>query len=200
MADAKPDAGNQPAETTVTESIISKITMASIGCKPSAVSLLPDGENELPIARLYGTLDKVGHQDDKNTGTPFTFFVGNFEAINMQTGEVFKSGKMFLPKGISELVESEVTKNPGADIAFAFEVRSIKANNPIKYSYKVLPLVSPTVADPLKILRDKVLAAGAIDVKRLTGKQKGTGTTVEATGTAAEAAKTPPVAGARKAS
>jgi hypothetical protein len=88
------------------------------------------------------------------------------------------------------MVEDAVKKAPeGSQIAFAFEVRSIKANNPIGYSYKVLALQSPEAADELKELRDRVYKAGTIDVKRLTGSQKGTGPATLEGHTTAQAAK-----------
>jgi hypothetical protein len=167
------------AETTVEESIISKITMATIGCKPALVTTLPEGQNELPIARLYGKLSDVRYQDDKAKGQIYTYFIGTFEAINMQDGDVYRSGKMFLPKGISELVEDATKKarekDPKASIAFAFEVRAIKANNPIKYSYKVLALKNPEAADELREIRESVQKAGTIEVKKLTNSQTGAG-------------------------
>lgn len=163
------------AETTVDDSIIGKITMSSIGTKPGLVAALPDGQNELPLARIYGKLNNVRVQVDKDKGVSYTFFVGSFEAINMQDGEVYRSGKLFLPKGISELVEAAVQKNPDAAIAFAFEVRAIKANNPAKYSYKVLALKSPEAEDELKEIRALVQKAGTVTVKALTGTQAGTG-------------------------
>lgn len=162
--------------TTVDSGIIGKITMASIGCKPALVNMLKEGEgNELALARIYGTLDEVRYQDDKDKGQIYTYFVGSFEAVNMQDGDVYKSGKLFLPKGISELVEGECKKNPNTAIQFAFEVRSIKANNPAKYSYKVLPLVSPEKSDALAQLRERVMKAGVISQRTLTGSQRGTG-------------------------
>lgn len=164
--------------TQADSSIISKITVASIGCKPGEVNAKEnEGITELPLARLYGTLDAAKPQVDVASGRTDIVFVGNFEAINMQTGEVFKSGKMYLPKGLSELVEGEVNKNPGTAIAFAFELRSIKANNPAKYSYKALPLVSPEKSDALSALRERVLKAGSITAKTLTTSQRGTGPT-----------------------
>lgn len=166
--------------TSVDSSIISKITIASIGCKPGLVAVLEEGQNELPLARLYGTLDQVREYHDIASGRVDPYFVGSFEAINLQTGEVFKSGKMYLPKGLSEMVESAVKKNPDAAIQFAFEVRSIKASNAAKYSYKALALVSPEPSDALRQLREAVLKAGAIDVKRLTPGQRGQTTTIEA--------------------
>lgn len=185
------------AETQVEDSIISKITIASIGCNPGAVKTLKpeelSKEGDLPLARLYGKLAKVKYEESKEKdGNMYAAFLGNFEAVNMQTGEVFKSGKMYLPKGISELVENGVKNAPeGSQVGFAFEVRSQKANNPIGYSYRVLALKSPEATDELKDLRDAVLKAGTLNVKRLTGTQKGTGP-----GTIEGAAATP--AGAKK--
>lgn len=168
------------AETQVADSIISKITIATIGCNPGAVKTVKpeelSKEGDLPLARLYGKLTGTKAETDKNTGNFYLAFLGNFEAINMQTGEVFKSGKMYLPKGISELVENGIKNAPeGSQIAFAFEVRSQKASNPIGYTYRVLALKSPEASDDLAELREAVHKAGTFQVKRLTGTQKGTG-------------------------
>jgi hypothetical protein len=174
--------------TSVDSSIIGKITMATIGCNPSLVKTLPADSaelqnGELPLARIYGKLSDVKYQDDKAKGQIYTYFVGNFEAINMQTGEVLRSGKLFLPKGISEMVEDSTKKaravDENASIGFAFEVRSIKANNPIGYSYKVLALKSPEATDELKELRETIHRAGAVDVKRLAGSQTGKPRTID---------------------
>jgi|SRR5579872_676733 len=178
--------------TQVEESIVSKLTVATLGCNPSLVKNMkaddPALENgELPLARLYGQLSGVRFQDDKVKGQVYTYFVGTFEGVNMQTGEVQRSGKMFLPKGISEIVEDAVRKASDADgkltasLDFAFELRSIKASNPIGYSYKVLSLKSPAQVDELKALRDLVMKAGAVSQKRLTATQRGSGpTTIDA--------------------
>lgn len=168
------------ADTHVDVGVISKITMATIGTKPGLVTALKDEEgNELPIARLYGKLSEVRYQDDKAKGQIYTYFVGNFEAINMQSGEVYKSGKLFLPKGISELVEDGVKKgrekDPNASISFAFQVNSIKAKNPIGYSYKVLQLKPVEPEDELKAIRDLIAKAGTVEQRRLTGTQTGAG-------------------------
>lgn len=178
------------AETTqVEESIVSKLTIATLGCNPSKVKTLAADSlelqnGELPIARLYGKLTDVRYQDDKAKGQVYTYFVGTFEGINMETGEVMRSGKLFLPRGISELVEDATKKaraiDEKASISFAFEVRSIKATNPIGYSYKVLALKSPEAEDELKTVREMVHQAGAIDVKRLTGTQAGKAQTINA--------------------
>lgn len=171
--------------THVEEAIIGKITMANIKTDPSAVKKMDGDGAECPLARIYGTLDDVREQFDKNAGVSYTYFAGSFEAINMQDGDVYKSGKLFLPKGISELVEStiqQIKKDLPADkktdsvaLDFAFEVRSIKAKNPAGYTYKVYPLVSPERSDRLKQLRDKVRKAGTISTRQLSGQQRGSG-------------------------
>jgi hypothetical protein len=168
------------ADTQVDETIIGKITISAIGCNPSEIKVLkPDDpklqNGALPLARLYGKLNEVRYQADKDKGVTYVFFVGSFEAVNMQTGEVFRSGKMFLPKGISELVEAAVNKNPNAAIGFAFEVRAVQAKNPAGYTYQVLALKSPEAEDELQQIRELVRRAGTIDTKRLTGSQSGTG-------------------------
>jgi hypothetical protein len=163
----------QDGPSTTADSIISKITVSSIGCKPGLVVALPDGELELPLCRIYGNLTSRKEQFDKDKGNTYVFFQGTFEAINMQSGEVFQSGKLFLPGGISQMVEDAVSKNPDSSIAFAFQLNAIKAKNPIGYSYRVLALKNPYVNDPLDEIRKLVAAAGSIEPRKLAAGARG---------------------------
>ncbi len=176
MADAK----EAPAVSSE-ESYISKLTISTLGCVPSLVKTLPVGENKLAIARLYGRATDVKYQEDKEKGGVHTFFVGTFEGMNMQTGEVLRSGKMFLPKGISEVVEAAIKTAKDKDdkntVAFAFEIRSVKASNPIGYSYEAAALKNPEEEDSLKEIRALVAKAPTLEQRQLAAKADAAGAT-----------------------
>lgn len=159
------------------ESYVSKLTIKTLGCNPSMVKTLPDGENKLAICRLYGKVQDVKYQENKDKGEVYTFFAGTFEGINMQNGEVLRSGKLFLPKGISEVVESEVknlrAKDDKASVSFAFEIRAVKATNPIGYSYEAAALKKPEAEDELSELRSAISKFPTLAQKQLTTAKGG---------------------------
>ena len=143
--------------------LIGKLTLKGMGCRPQKVTAIDGEKAKLALAHIIGKAQEVRYQDDKSgSGTIHTFFVGNFEGVNLETGDVYHSGKLFLPRGISELVEAAIKEaqkhDKNASISFAFELRSVKANNPIGYSYEARALKKPEQEDELGELR-KLLAA-----------------------------------------
>lgn len=157
------------------ESYISKLTIKTLGCVPARVTGLPDGEDKLALCRIFGKAVEVGAQEDKFTpGNFVSYFKGNFEGINMQTGETYRSGKLYLPKGISEIVEAAVKTmrekdEATASVSFAFELRSVKASNPIGYSYEAVALRKPEAEDELAEIRRLVMEAPTMENKKLAG-------------------------------
>src|SRR5690348_2896560 len=143
---------------------VGKLSCKTLGCNPAMVKTLPQTETKLAIARIYGTCTGVGVQEDKEQGKAWTFLKGNFEGINMQDGTTLRSGKLYLPEGVSQLVEQTITEIQQRDgvkavINFAFEIRAVKANNRAGYSYEAAQLVKPEQDDPLEALRKLVKQA-----------------------------------------
>lgn len=158
MADAA-----KAVEVSGEENYVSKLTTKVLGCKPDMVKTLPDGQNKLAIARLYGKALAVKIQINKDVpGEDWTYFAGTFEGINLQDGTVLRSGKLFLPKGVSEVVEQEINRatktDPNAEVAFAFEIRAVKATNKAGYSYEAAALKSPAAEDALAEMRKTIAA------------------------------------------
>lgn len=163
MADAQLDA-----------TYLGKLTVKGMGCVAAKVASEESGK--LALARLYGKVSGLKYQPDtKSEGAFHTAFSGNFEGINLETGEVYRSGLLYLPKGISEIMESSFKKlladvGDTASITFGFEIRSVKASNPIGYSYEAQALKSPEVEDELAQLRGQMQALPASGVKVGTAK------------------------------
>jgi hypothetical protein len=144
------------AEETGTD-FVSKLTIKTLGCNPAKVKDLPEGQTKLPLARFYGIAQDTKTQDNREYGTVDTFFQGDFEGVNMQNGDILRSAKMFLPKGITDILETSLktakAKDKNASVSFAFEVRSVKATNKSGYTYEAATLMAPEQEDPLKKLR-----------------------------------------------
>lgn len=159
------------------ETILGKLTLKEMGCNPAMVKTLPEGEKQYPLARIYGIASGVRTQEDRiQAGKIHTFFVGQFEGVNLNTGELFTSGKMYLPAGLSEMFEQFVTKALADDaktqIQFGFEIASQKASNPIGYSYVAAPFHKPEKNDALAALRRAIKALPAVKQKTLEGEVK----------------------------
>lgn len=130
---------------------ISKISIATIKCNPVVAKVT---NSRTAIAHIYGIAS--GCKPAKNTATGDVHYplIGQFEAVNLQTGEVFGSGKLFLPAGIHEMLSSMFLENEAADpVKFGLEISSEPAKNPIGYSYSARPLIESTVNDPLTEMR-----------------------------------------------
>lgn len=137
-----------------TSSEISKLTMATIGAGKIAKRAVVE-ERELVVCRIFGIASDVKVKKMPN-GDIFEAIVGNFEAINAETGEVFGSGILYLPSGLHERV-LEPLKNGDSTIQFGLEISAFPADNPAGYSWKAKQIVKPDQADPLAALRGPVM-------------------------------------------
>lgn len=162
----------EEVEVSGEESYVSKLTIKTLGCNPSMVkALAKDQGTKLSLCRMYGKATAVAYQEDKDNGKMYTFFKGTFEGINLQDGVVLRSGKMFLPEGISNVVETAIKSaqenDPKASVSFAFEIRSVQATNPIGYSYEAVAIQKPEAEDELAAMRKTI--AGFTAGKALLG-------------------------------
>jgi hypothetical protein len=136
---------------TADNSYISKITLATTGGGRIAKRAVTE-EKELPCLRIFGIASGTKLKNAAN-GDKFEAIVGDFEAHNLETGEVFNSGVLYLPAGLHERV-AEPLKAEGAEaIQFGIEISAFPANNPSGYSYKAKNVVKSETADPLAALR-----------------------------------------------
>ena len=140
----------------MSESLIGKITMRTIGLTP-AKHVAADGK-VVAVAQVYGIAQKIQIVEDKVRGDSFESIRGQFEAVNLETGEVYQSGTLYLPSGIHDLVASAVKgldpDDRKAAIRFKLEIGVVKSTNPAGYSYEARNLVNASEVDPLADLRN----------------------------------------------
>lgn len=151
-------------ETQTGPAMIGKMSVKNLGCTPVGSA------EPKRLCLIYGRANGIKMGEDKGTGRIWSALTGGFEGLNLENGEVYRSGKLFLPGGIHEAIEAAVkTDDPEKfnEVKFGLEIRSVKASNPIGYSYQAVSLVNPTVADELDEMRAllapanvKTIAAG----------------------------------------
>ena len=128
--------------------LIKKITTKTVcGDIKKLAKPLKDGEG-MDLVRVFGVARdiKTGESDYG----PWTKFLGNFQAINIVSGEEFKSTACMLPDTASELLEAALQNEGVNEVNFAFDI-SIKgdSNSTIGYQYVCSPLLEDNDSDPL---------------------------------------------------
>ena len=153
-------------ETQATENFVGKLSIKALGCDPR----LPRDVSAQVLCRIYGKAQGLKHGEDKVRGDVWTALQGTFEGVNIQDGspkygQTLQSGKLFLPAGIQDVIEGAVREIENssnaetASVVFALEISSVKAENPIGYSYQAKNLVArPAAKDELSELRTAIEA------------------------------------------
>jgi hypothetical protein len=146
---------------------IGKITMSTIGTNPTKAKAL---NQTVPVAIVYGDASGIAVVKHPARDENFVSITGNFEAISMESGEVFRSGVLYLPKGMHEqLVEAVKGREEGAEpIRFGLEINAFPAKNPIGYSYSAKAFVKQEGVDALSPLRTMALQLPVAKTLRLT--------------------------------
>ena len=141
--------------------LASRLTLRALGCDPSKVLESRDPKAKLAIARIYGTVSRVGTQEDKTTNNAYVFFVGDFEGVNLLDGDSIRSSKLYLPEGVSQTLEHICNqvheKRRTALVKFAFEIFVTPMDESrTGYGYGVRTLLQPEQTDLLQAIRDHV--------------------------------------------
>jgi len=82
-------------------------------------------------------------------------FLGEFEAVDIATGTVYRSMKAYLPKALEEMLFGILsTGGEGARASFACEIGvQYDPEAATKYVYSIKPLVNPVAGDGLALLK-----------------------------------------------
>lgn len=171
---AQLDAGPPTAESEGSDDEIdprqwvSRLTVATMGGNPGDVKR---AKSRVAVCRVIGRANgtKIVKSDKADAGF-FIAVTGEFEGLNMQTGEVFASGVTYFPGGMHEAIVSELEHTPaGGSVEYALQIDADPANNPIGYSYIIRSLLPPSRVDSLARLRAKADRLLPPPAKLLTG-------------------------------
>lgn len=148
--------------------ILTKMSLATLGANPSRVKNEKDAKGapvtSLDLVRIYGIASSLVFKTDPKTGDIQVAVAGNFEGVNLQSGEVYRAGVLWLPGGIQELLINSVDtgakdgngKPVYQDVKFGFTIAAVPASNPIGYSYTAEQLIDAQQNDPLAELRSSL--------------------------------------------
>jgi hypothetical protein len=151
-------------ETTQEDYYVSKLSVKALGCDPR----LSKDEKTKSLCRIYGSAQGLKSGEDKNNGNVWTALQGKFEGVNIEQGsehfgKTLRSGKLFLPAGIQDVIEGkirEIENTSGgaleANVLFGLEIRSVEASNRIGYSYEAKNLMPVKQQDDLAAMRQTI--------------------------------------------
>jgi hypothetical protein len=135
------------------KNLVKKITFKSVVGKPDMqIVEVPNVDNpdkmdkvaravRKEYMRVYGSVSKIATMSTDYGDS--VKFIGDFRAINLETGEQFSGGELFLPT-TAEIFLSNFIKGLGDEftsVAFAFDVGVKPANTTVGYEYTVKPLI-----------------------------------------------------------
>lgn len=146
--------------------ILRKITISKAGFDQTAITAaIGDNEGVTPLLRIIGvTTAALPKQTDKGE---YLELKGQFQAVNMVTGEVFDSAAAILPNFISDTLGHALTQS--SEVEFALEIGAKpNAKSVTKYEFTVKPLIEASKSDKLAELAN---AAGFADVPKLAAPE-----------------------------
>lgn len=108
-----------------------------------------------PLFRVVGVA--VGTKSGETDKGIWLALRGQFEAHNMETGEVVASGTCFLPDAATDMIAAQLSVEGCQSVQFAFDVLVKSDETAITgYVYEAKPLLEPSETDPISALRSQL--------------------------------------------
>ena len=128
--------------------ILSKITSKTLKVNVEAAKKVP-----VRLYLIYGVARAA--VAGQSTFGEYHKLVGQFEAVNLETGEVSVSGSCFLPGAVNDLIAGQLDGQENSEVKFAFEIGAAPSDSSIGYEYTFKELVEAEGIDNLSALRDE---------------------------------------------
>lgn len=148
---------------------LKKITSANVmGSVLELLRGMDTEENPLPKKKSIELFDVYGQVTGIRTGTSqfgdWTMLTGNFEAVRLDTGEVFAAREAGIPEPILSAVVDALKEHDTIDLAVRIcahkRVDELKAENSYEFTCKMITEVKPNQAlSDLRVQREKFIAA-----------------------------------------
>jgi len=132
--------------------ILKKVSVATVCNKPK--TFFKTLEKETPIMRIFGMARKY----DIGTSTygDYLKFYGEFQAIDLDSGEISMGAVAFLPSPIDALLKAQIdalSEEGKRPVEFAFDISVIPdSKTEVGFQYRVSTLEETKVSDPLAAL------------------------------------------------
>lgn len=149
--------------------LIRKVTAKSICGKMSP----PEKAKRLFSVFGIATKTKTGASDYGS----WTALIGRFEAVNIETGEVFEAPQCFLPEPLNTMIAEaldevdEDENRVNTSVGFSVEVGIKPSDVPIGYEYTTKENVKADTADPLAALREQTAKTLPAPAKKKNAKK-----------------------------
>jgi hypothetical protein len=129
-------------------------TKSVVGNVKEIRKIAESGEGKhVDIMRVMGVAKKlqVGESDNGE----WLAFKGNFEYINLITGESHVGSRCFLPAPIDSMVEAQLEGNTAVEFAFDITVVEVE-ESATGYEYGAKTILKPSENDPMEMLKQTV--------------------------------------------
>lgn len=156
--------------------IIKKLSVGKLIGK--VTSFLPDSRkdtNPVTLGRVVGIAR--GTKSGESSFGPWTALMGDFvfePLVGANVGKRFRSGQLFVPDVILDLVAAEVAnlaKGEAVQMAFAITAKNDEQSS-VGYTYGCNFLLEPSANDPLANLMNRALPAPDENADAETGEVK----------------------------
>ena len=131
--------------------ILRKLTIKNCGWNTSELKAAVAKAPQTDILKIAGVITSI--RPGQTQLGEYAELGGQFQAVNLATGEMFQSAKSILPTFIADpMVEAS---KGGSEVEFAIQI-GVKRNDTsvVGYEFSVKPLVEPKVSDKLAKLLD----------------------------------------------
>ena len=144
--------------------IIKKISVRAVYGDKSKIRTAAEAAKGKPVHVMRA----IGIARDFDTGEgdngPWVKFKGSFEATNPDTGESYRSGRLFLPDVASDLLEAELMDEDTSNVELAFDIHAVAdSTSAVGYVYTATPLVELAENDPILALAKSLPDLPAIE-------------------------------------
>lgn len=134
--------------------LISKISVKTVaGAQTKELARVEAGWKRAELVEVVGIADgtKTGVTDNGS----WVAATGQFQAINVSTGEVFRSGVLFLPNAAQNMVNAKLAASKGP-VEIGFAIAAIEEPESFTgYVFDCTPLMEMEADDPLARLTKK---------------------------------------------
>lgn len=145
--------------------LIKKISVKTVCGKREQEIIGKDNGKDVIGFKDKDVMDVVGVCTATRTGnTTFGDFIGlrgQFQATNLESGEVVRSSQCFLPDDVTDLIVAQLSMDGVSSVEFAFRIGQKASNTSIGYEYTAIPLLDTQQNDPINSILLKLEDKGA---------------------------------------
>lgn len=131
-----------------------KLTVAAVFGKITIAKLAEAKDGLIELCDMWGVITRA--KPGESAHGPYVRFIGQFRAMNLETGQCFKAPVILLPRFLEEEVAGGVADSTG-NVEFAFRLYAkLDEDAATKYVYLSEPIIEAKESEQLKTLESKM--------------------------------------------